>query len=76
MLTEKRILESLKKAKEKNLEIKIILEKNPYNAYNINNKSYDFLKNLNIEVVRSNPKNYALNHSKIIIIDEEVIIST
>ena len=39
MLTEKRIIESLKKAKEKWLKIKIILEKNPYMAFNINNKN-------------------------------------
>ena len=76
MLTEKRIIESLKKAKEKWLKIKIILEKNPYMAFNINNKSYNYLKKLNIEVVWSNPKNYSLNHSKLIIIDDEIIIST
>lgn len=76
MLTEKRITKALKNAKEKWLEIKVVLEKNPYGSFNINDKTYDFLKNLNIDVVWSNPKNYALNHSKLIIIDNEAIIST
>lgn len=76
MLTEKRIQNALKNVKNKWIDVKIILEKNPYNSYNINNKAFNYLKNLNIEVVRSNPKNFALNHTKIILIDDESIISS
>jgi len=45
-------------------------------AYSINDKTYDELKKNNIEVIWSNTKNYALNHSKMLIIDDEVILST
>jgi len=76
ILTETRIKESIKKAKQNGVDVKIILEKNPYKAANINNKTYDFFKKNQIDIVWSNPKNYSLNHSKVIIIDDEAIIST
>jgi hypothetical protein len=56
--------------------VKIIMEKNVYMANNINKKAYDeFVKN-NIEVVWSDSSDYALNHSKFFIIDDEIILST
>lgn len=78
MLSETRILNAIKKKKDenKNIEIKIILEKNPYIATNFNNKAYDFLTKNNINTVWSNPDNFSLNHTKLIIIDDEAIIST
>jgi len=76
MLTEKRIEAALKKAKNNGVEIKIILEKNPYMAYNINNKAADFLEKNNIDFVWSNPDNYALNHTKLLLIDNFAILST
>jgi phosphatidylserine/phosphatidylglycerophosphate/cardiolipin synthase-like enzyme len=77
MLTETKIQEALVKAKNTNkIEIKIILEKNPYLATSINNKAYNFLIENNIDIIRSNPDNYTLNHSKLLIIDEKAIIST
>jgi len=76
MLTETRILDAIKKANGKDIDIKIVLEKNPYKATNINNKAYNFLVKNKIPVVWSNPDNYSLNHSKIILIDEQAIIST
>lgn len=76
MFTEKRILEALKKAKNRGVSIKIILEKNPYNSENINNSHFKELKDSGIDVVWSNPKNYQLNHTKFYIIDEQAIIST
>jgi phosphatidylserine/phosphatidylglycerophosphate/cardiolipin synthase-like enzyme len=44
MLTESRIKEAILRAKKKGLDVKIILEKDPYLAYNINNKTYDEFK--------------------------------
>ena len=76
MLTETRIKESLIKAKKRGVEVKVLLEKNPYKANSINNKHYNFLKNAWVDIKWSNPDNYSLNHSKFIIIDDEVIISS
>lgn len=76
MLTETRIKEALVKAKKKWVDVKVILEKNPYKAIWINNKHFKFLKKSWINIVWSNPENFSLNHSKFIIIDNEVIIST
>jgi len=76
MFTEKRLQESIIKAKKRWVDVKVVLEKNPYNAYNINNKTSDLLKKNNIEVIWSDTKNYSLNHSKFLIIDDEIILSS
>ncbi|MDD3144840.1 MAG: phosphatidylserine/phosphatidylglycerophosphate/cardiolipin synthase family protein [Candidatus Gracilibacteria bacterium] len=76
MLTETRIRESLIKAKKRGIDIKVIMEKDPYLAYSINNKTYDEFQKNNIDVVWSNTKNYSLNHTKLILIDGLNIIST
>ncbi|MDR0772079.1 MAG: phospholipase D-like domain-containing protein [Candidatus Peribacteria bacterium] len=44
MLTESRIKEAILRAEKRGLDVKIILEKDPYLAYNINNKTYDEFK--------------------------------
>jgi hypothetical protein len=52
------------------------MEKNVYMANNINKKTYDeFIKN-KIDVIWSDSNNYALNHSKFFIIDDELLLST
>lgn len=76
MFTEKRIKEAVIKAKKRWVDVKIILEKDPYMAYTINDKIYNELQKNNIEVVWSNTENYALNHSKMILIDDLNIVST
>ncbi len=76
MLTEKRIQEALVKANKRNVLIKVILEKSPYMASNINNNSYDYLQKNWIKVNWSNKDNYSLNHSKLLIIDDLSIISS
>lgn len=76
MFTEKRIKEAIIKAKKRWVDVKVILEKDPYMAYTINDKTYYEFKKNNIEVVWSNTDNYALNHSKMILIDDLNIIST
>ncbi|MDR2640381.1 MAG: phospholipase D-like domain-containing protein [Candidatus Peribacteria bacterium] len=76
MLTENRIKEAILRAKKRNVDIKIILEKDPYLAYNINNKAFDEFSKKQIDVVWSNKSNYELNHSKIILTDGLSIIST
>ncbi len=76
ILTETRIQEALKRAKKRWLEIKILLEKNPYKAYNINNKAQKNLEKWWINVQWSDSDDFSLNHSKFIIIDDFAYIST
>ena len=76
MLTETRIKQALVNAKKRWIEVKVLLERNPYKANNINNKHYKFLRENSVNVKWSNPDNFSLNHSKFIIIDEQIIIST
>lgn len=76
ILTETRIQEALKRAKKRNLEIKVLLEKNPYMAYNINNKAFNNLEKSWIIAHWSDSDDYSLNHSKFIIIDDFAYIST
>jgi phosphatidylserine/phosphatidylglycerophosphate/cardiolipin synthase-like enzyme len=77
MFTEnKRLPEALVRAKRRGIDVKVLLEKNPYKTSNINNKIFKYLQKNNIDVRWSNSENYSLNHSKIMIIDDEVIIST
>jgi phosphatidylserine/phosphatidylglycerophosphate/cardiolipin synthase-like enzyme len=54
----------------------VLLEKNVYKAPYLNNDVYKTLKNAWIEVKYSNAENYSLNHTKLMIVDDEAIIST
>ncbi len=76
MLTEKRISEALIKMHKKGINVQVILEKSPYKAFNINNKSFESLSKAWINIVWSNKNNYSLNHSKVLLIDDISIIST
>lgn len=76
MLTHKDIQKALIEAKKRGVHVKVILEKNPYKAYNLNNSAYKLLSSNGVNVVWSSPENYSLNHSKLLIIDDLSIIST
>ena len=76
ILTETRIQEAIKRAKKRWLDVKILLEKNPYKAYNINNKAQKNLEKSWINVQWSDSDDFSLNHSKFIIIDDFAYIST
>jgi len=76
MLTETRIKNALIKANKRWIDVKVILEKNPYMAAWINNKHFDFLKKSWVNVVWSNTSNFSLNHAKFFIIDDFIIDST
>ena len=76
ILTEKRLQNALIKAKNSWIDVKVILEKNPYRSPNLNKKAYDFLKSKWVNVVYSNTNNFSLNHSKMILIDDEIFLST
>ena len=76
MLTETRIQNALIKAHNRWVETRVVLEKNPYKATNINNKYFKYLDDSWIDIVWSNPDLYALNHSKFMIIDDLLIVSS
>lgn len=76
MFTEKRIKSAVKKAFQNGVEVKILLEKDPYMAYSINDNFYNEFVKESINVKWSDTKDYALNHSKFMIIDDLAIIST
>ncbi len=76
LFTHKNIRQAVLQAKKRWVLVKIILEKNIYKSANLNLKTFFELQKAWINVVWSNPKNFKLNHSKIIIIDDELILST
>ena len=76
IFTEKRIFEALKKAQKRWINVKVLMEKNVYKAPFLNNTRYNDLEKAWVNVTWSNPENYSLNHTKMLIIDNEVIVST
>lgn len=76
ILTEKKIQKALKNANMRGIDVRVLLEKNPYKAYNINNKSQKNLESANINVQWSDTQDYSLNHSKFLIIDDSFYVST
>lgn len=76
IFTEKRVFEALKKAQTRGIDVRVIMEKNVYKAPFLNNTRYKDLESHGVNVVWSNPENYSLNHTKMLIIDDEAIIST
>ncbi|MCP4523726.1 MAG: hypothetical protein GY828_05945 [Candidatus Gracilibacteria bacterium] len=76
ILTEKKIQNALIQAQNRGIDIQILLEKNPYKAYNINNKAFKKLVEAGIQVHWSDTEDYSLNHSKFLIIDDIFYIST
>lgn len=76
IFTEKRIREALIKAKNRWVEVKVILEKNVYKSPNLNNDTFDILSQWNVWVVWSDSQDFSLNHAKYMIIDDYLILST
>lgn len=66
--TDHTFLKYLEEAKKRNVEVRILIERNPYRATNENDKIIRELKKLNIPYHFSNP-NYQLTHQKTFIID-------
>ncbi len=76
IFTEKRIRKALIDAHKRWVDVKVILEKNVYKAPSLNTQAFKELEKAWISIVYSNPENYSLNHSKMMIVDDEVILST
>ena len=76
IFTEKRIKAAIKSAQARGVEVRVILEKNPYLAPRLNDSIFNELKQAGIDIVWSDSSDYALNHTKLMIIDDDVVIST
>lgn len=76
IFTEKRLRTAIKKAYDRWVQVKVLLEKNVYKASYLNNDTFKYFKNAWIDVRYSNAENYSLNHTKMMIIDDEVVLST
>jgi len=75
IFTEKRIKSALKKAYDRGVEVKIILEQNVYKAPKLNNKVFYELKKYWIDMKWAS-RDFALTHAKFFVIDNEIIMST
>lgn len=76
IFTEKRLREALIKAKNRWVDVKVVLEKNVYNAPYLNQTTYKEFEKNNIDVKWSFSNNYVFNHGKFWIIDDEFFIGT
>ena len=73
LLSNKKIIQALKDAKKRGIEIRIILEKNPYNIEWFNKKIFKELKEFGIQVKWSSLE-FKLTHSKFMVIDDRIAI--
>ena len=76
IFTEKRIFAALKNAQKKWIDVRVLMEKNVYKAPFLNNNRYEDLESAWVNVAWADPDDYSLNHTKMLIIDDSVIIST
>ncbi len=76
IFTEKDLQKALIRAKNRWVEVKVIMEKNVYKAPNLNTKTSDNFAKNNIEINWASDTNFALTHTKMMIIDDTRIIST
>ena len=76
IFTETDMRDAIIRAAARWVDVKILLENNPYKAPYLNDKHYNAFQESGIDVRWSDPLNYSLNHSKLLIIDKEAYIST
>jgi len=70
LLSDRKVIEKLKELNNKNIQIRIILEKTPFGGGSINYKTFNELKKIGVNIKYSNPK-FSLTHAKYIIIDQK-----
>lgn len=68
LLSDKDVIESIKNAKTRGVNVKIILEQHPYGGNNLNNKTKQELDKFGVPTKWANPK-FTLTHQKTILID-------
>lgn len=76
IFTEKTLRQALIEAHKRGIEVKVLLENNPYQTPYINDETFRILQQEGIEVAWSDPLMYSLNHSKLLIVDDISYIST
>lgn len=76
IFTESKMRDAIIRAHKRWIEVKVLLENNPYKAPYLNDKTYKILKESGVNVKWSDPLNYSLNHSKMLIVDNHAYIST
>jgi len=76
MFTVPSLMEALLQAKKRGVDIKIILEKNPYNATSINKEAVQFFRKNSLDFHETDDQFFSFMHAKYMIIDDEWIIST
>ena len=70
LLSDRKIIEKIKELKNKNINIRIILEKAPFGGGSGNYKVFNELLNIGINIKYSDPR-FALTHAKYIVIDKK-----
>ncbi len=76
IFTEKRILQALKDAKKRGVDVRVVLEKNVFGATSINRKVFKELQSAGVSVTYDNSKLYNFVHTKLLIVDDTYIITT
>ncbi len=76
MFTVPSLMEALSQAEKRGVEVKILLEKDPYNATTINRSAIQFFQNNNIDFYETDNQYFSFMHAKYAIIDDIWIIST
>jgi phosphatidylserine/phosphatidylglycerophosphate/cardiolipin synthase-like enzyme len=76
IFTERDMRDAIIRAHKRWIEVKVLLENNPYKAPYLNDSHYRDLEDAGVNVAWSDPLNYSLNHSKLLIIDESAYVST
>lgn len=76
IFTEKRLRDEIISAHKRGIDVKILLENNPYKAPYLNDAHHKSFLDSWIDVRWSDPLNYSLNHAKILLIDDRAFVST
>lgn len=76
IFTERDMRDAIIRAHYRGVEVKVLLENNPYKAPYLNDSHYNDLDDAWVNVAWSDPLNYSLNHAKLLIIDEKAYVST
>lgn len=76
IFTERDLRDALIRAHKRGVKVQILLENNPYKAPYLNDKHYNAFQDAGLDVKWSDPLNYSLNHSKLLIIDEKAYVAT
>lgn len=76
IFTERDLRDALVRAHIRWVEVKVLLENNPYKAPYLNDSHYELFSSEWLDVKWSDPLNYSLNHAKLLVVDEIAYIST